>query len=1126
MRKQLTGSPGSGINQQICRVRPLPFSATAFMAWEMRRVLKRTVVVITDNPKTQDEMNRNLTAFAGKLQNFLLYYPAWDIQPQSSITPDATGRKSVPNLDIVGDRMNTLNQLRALKEPVVVVTSVQALMQLTLDSDTLQNNTFHISIHDEINPENLIQRIEQAGYEFVPKVQSKGEAAWRGCLLDVWSPPDQYPCRFEFLGNCVDTIRSFDPADQRSFTRLNKSTITPVDEWRLMRADNHKLSAFMTHLPKNILFFWTEACADNHNAETVGHPRPAKHDFTELSGEPDPDLTIPFRTVLETIAADTMASQWFTGWNSIPLPTRSEDSLADDRVIDLGFQHVSELSSLRRDLFEPDLFEQQRREWLCRLEKRAKKGMCVHLFFNTQGSLDRFREMYPDTLFQLHTGMMSDGFIHESMQLAVITEIHITGYQKLLRGRYDPHVKQRVTRPRPPGETITDWTNIEPDDLVVHLNHGIGRYLGLYEIEFNGKLQETLAVEYADKAKLYVPVSHAHLLSRYIGVGKGHVRLHKLGGKRWFREKTAAEHAVRDLASSLLELQASREALTGFAFPADISWQHEFETAFPYEETADQEQAIQEVKKNMEARRPMDRLICGDVGYGKTEVALRAAFKAVTGGKQVAVLVPTTILAQQHFEVFIDRMSAYPIRIELLCRFRTRSQQADVARELTSGTVDIVIGTHRLLQPDIHFKDLGLVIIDEEQRFGVVHKERLKQMRQLVDILTLTATPIPRTLYMSLTGARDISIIQTSPKNRFPIETIVTRNEDRVVRDAVLRELNRDGQIYYVHNRVKTIEKIRERLQRLVPEARIAVGHGQMHTNELAQVMREFARGQFDLLLCTTIIESGVDIPNVNTILIDRADRFGMADLYQLRGRVGRSSRKAYAYLLLPLHGYLLDTPRKRINAIVQHSELGSGFRLAIRDLEIRGGGNLLGAEQSGHISAIGFDLYCQLLRLTVARTSKRKTIADSIPAWFNIVDVDIKLDFIDLSTNADEPERCAFLPASYVEDEPLRISIFRKIASAVSMKEIRNLRDEFQDRFGPIPCPLERLLKISAMRISASAKHVTAIETKNGKIMFKRHGDYIQSNHRFPRLRSKHTDEQLDEIIQWLKRVTSTGLS
>ena len=510
---------------------------------------------------------------------------------------------------------------------------------------------------------------------------------------------------------------------------------------------------------------------------------------------------------------------------------------------------------------------------------------------------------------------------------------------------------------------------------------------------------------------------------------------------------------------------------------------------------------------------------------------MRGAFKCVMSGKQVAVLVPTTVLAQQHYEVFAERMAAYPVRVELLCRFRTLTEQAEVVRALAAGSVDIVIGTHRLIQPDVRFKDLGLVVIDEEQRFGVGHKERFKHLQQMVDVLTLTATPIPRTLYMSLTGAKEISVIQTSPKARQAIETVVAKNDDRVIRDAILRELNRGGQIYYLHNRVHSIERVRERLAKLVPEARLAVGHGQMPTAALAHIVRDFARGAYDLLLCTTIIESGLDIPNVNTILIDRADRFGMADLYQLRGRVGRSSRKAYAYMLLPVHGHLLDASRQRIQAILEHTELGAGFRLAMRDLEIRGAGNLLGPEQSGHIAAIGFDLYCQLLRHTIAQMSKTGKTAgapqSNAPAEQNaavlptrIVHVEVKLDFIDLSAQAADQARAAFLPTAYVEDERLRISVYRQIASAITLAEVAGLREEFKDRFGPLPPPLDRLLKIAALRITAAEKKITLIEVQEGKVILHRRAELLQIKGRFPRLHAKGADAQLDEIQHWLQRV------
>ncbi|MFA5044240.1 MAG: transcription-repair coupling factor, partial [Kiritimatiellia bacterium] len=1001
-------------------------------------------------------------------------------------------------------------------------------------------------------------------YAFEPEVQEKGQAAWRGGILDIWPLNEEAPFRIEFVGATVETIRSFDPASQRSFARLKEVALPPVDEWNLMRAGTGARCLFMNYLPADPIYLWSEPWPSS-GRPVIGDLPSAVHrpagiryhaaiyqealDETKIA-----DLTIPFAGVQQVISKNTrawqclpdpvFASTWSvereaeSGEPGIGNGPRGTDTPADwpppAPQVDLGFRPVTALSAPRRDsaLLEsgPDVFAERRRQWLASLGERAKHGLRVHIFFYTQGALDRFREINPEPAFHLHVGMLSDGFMQAELKLAVLSESNLLGRPKLL-----PDRAARTSRTRPTsrkalasaGATITDWTNLEPGDLVVHVDHGIGRYLGLYEIVFDGKRQEALAIEYAEKAKLYVPVAQAHLLSRYVGVGKHAPGLHRLGGARWSREKDAAERAVRDLAADLLAIQAARESKAGIAFPPDTPWQNEFEASFPYQETEDQERAILDVKRDMEASRPMDRLVCGDVGYGKTEVAMRGAFKCVMSGKQVAVLAPTTVLAQQHYEVFAERMAAYPVRVELLCRFRTPQEQADVVRALAVGGVDIVIGTHRLIQPDVHFKDLGLVIIDEEQRFGVGHKERFKHLQQLVDVLTLTATPIPRTLYMSLTGAKEISVIQTSPKARQAIETIVARNDDRVIRDAILRELNRGGQIYYLHNRVHSIERVRERLAKLVPEARIVVGHGQMPTAALAHVIQDFVRGDYDLLLCTTIIESGLDIPNVNTILIDRADRFGMADLYQLRGRVGRSSRKAYAYMLLPVHGHLLDISRRRIQAILEHTELGAGFRLAMRDLEIRGAGNLLGPEQSGHIAAIGFDLYCQLLRYTIAQMSKKEGPdkgAARLPT--RIVHVEVKLDFIDLSAQAADPAHSAFLPVAYVEDERLRIGVYRQIASAMTLEEIDGLREEFRDRFGPLPPPLERLLKIAALRILAAEKKITMIEVQEGKLILHRHAELLQIKNRFPRLHSQDADAQLDEIQHWLRRVEDKGFS
>jgi transcription-repair coupling factor (superfamily II helicase) len=669
---------------------------------------------------------------------------------------------------------------------------------------------------------------------------------------------------------------------------------------------------------------------------------------------------------------------------------------------------------------------------------------------------------------------------------------------------------------------------------------------------------ECLVIEYAPSdpeqpaPKLYVPITEAHLVSKYVGTGKARPQLHTLGGARWHKAKAQAEQAVRDLAGELLSMQATRESLPGYSFGADTPWQREFEGSFIYEETPDQLKAITEAKKDMESSKPMDRLICGDVGYGKTEVAIRAAFKSVMGGKQVAFLVPTTILAQQHYNTLRDRMADYPIRVEQLSRFRTKKEQRAVLQGLADGAVDIVVGTHRLVQEDVAFKDLGLVIIDEEQRFGVMHKEKLKLLRKLVDVLTLSATPIPRTLYLALTGARDMSTIETPPQDRLPVETIISQFDERTIRDAIQRELNRGGQVYYLHNRVLDIYTVAERIRTLVPAARILVGHGQMDSDELEEVMAKFINGEADVLVSTTIIESGIDIPNANTIIIDRADRFGLSDLYQLRGRVGRYKHQAYAYLLLPRHANLLSDVRKRISAIKQYSSLGSGFKIAMRDLEIRGAGNLLGPQQSGHITAVGFDLYCQLLKQSVgalkgekvkrrmevllrldflalnpgeegrAVENEKKTRKQDLEVVLVPRETATYYDFEETVPFEEENEKPshrapAYIPLNYIPDPQQRVSMYRKLAQAGDKSGLEEIRGELRDRYGKLPGSVELLLQTTEIKILAGEKSISAIETDGTKLKLSRNKEPILVGGRFPRLSKKDPKAKLNEIKKLL---------
>jgi transcription-repair coupling factor (superfamily II helicase) len=670
-----------------------------------------------------------------------------------------------------------------------------------------------------------------------------------------------------------------------------------------------------------------------------------------------------------------------------------------------------------------------------------------------------------------------------------------------------------------------DFDHIEEGDIVVHLQHGIAKYQGIGRMPQGAGRRhppsitdspECLILEFAaddpfePPPRLYVPVTEAHLVNKYIGVGRAQPPLSRLGGKRWKAARAQAEKAIEDVASDMLRVQALREAEKGFAFAPDSEWQHIFENAFEYEETPDQLQAILDTKRDMEGARPMDRLVCGDVGFGKTEVAIRAAFKAVMSGKQVAVLAPTTVLVQQHFNTFRERMAGYPFRIENISRFRSRKDQNETIRQLALGGIDIVVGTHRLIQKDVHFKDLGLFIVDEEQRFGVQQKERIKRLKALTDVLTLTATPIPRTLYMALSGVKSMSCIQTPPQERLPVKTVVCQYSDEVIQQAIQHELNRQGQVFFLHNRVTSIESVELKLRKLVPQARIAVGHGQMESDELEEVMSKFVNGEVDILLSTTIIESGLDIPNANTIIIDRADHFGLSELYQLRGRVGRYRHQAYAYLLIPRHAALLADARKRISAIKQYSRLGSGFKIAMRDLEIRGAGNLLGSEQSGHITAIGFDLYCKLLQESISRFKGEKPEER--------VETRIQLDFLlpeDQNGVSGVPtDSSQLIPLSYIDDPVQRLEIYRRLAQARSVEELSPLEEELRDRFGKLPVSVKHLLMVYRVRVVASRKRITEIESRENKVCIVRNGAPLMVHGRLPRFSQKTTQGRLKELL------------
>ena len=667
--------------------------------------------------------------------------------------------------------------------------------------------------------------------------------------------------------------------------------------------------------------------------------------------------------------------------------------------------------------------------------------------------------------------------------------------------------RRRLARPAAKGQglRLEDFEDLEPGEYVVHVDHGVGRFIGSSEIVVDGKRSEVYTIEYADGAKLHVPAAHAHLLSRYVGVKGEAVRLHRLDGKRWAKDRKDAQKAVSDLAAALLETQAKRETSPGFAYDTACDGLDAFEAAFPYEETPDQETAIAAVKRDLAATKPMDRLICGDAGYGKTEVAMRAAYIAAMNGRQVAVLAPTTVLAEQHFETFTSRFDGTPVRIESVSRFQGAATHRGTFERLASGVCDIVIGTHAILTERIRFRDLGLIVIDEEQRFGVRHKEFLKSLRATADVLTLSATPIPRTLYLSMTGARDLSLLRSPPRERVAVETKIVRDTDEIVRAAIEAELARGGQVYFMHNRVLSISRVERRLRSLCPRARIVVAHGQMDTRTLARKMRDFERGEYDILLSTTIIESGIDIPRANTIFIDQADRFGMADLYQLRGRVGRSARQGFAYFLLPADGLVDSDARERLAALQRHGGLGSGFNLAVRDHELRGPGNLLGSQQSGHIAAVGFTLYCQLLQRTIALLRGEKVKP--------VVDVKLNLDFIDLSPASEDAARAAALPYGYVEEDSQRMSFMKRFAEAADAKAVKALAGELEDRFGRLPPAAARLVRLAELRIACAKAGYAHLDVKGTRAVFRRDGTHEIA--KVTDLAGKTVDRRIAELLK-----------
>jgi transcription-repair coupling factor (superfamily II helicase) len=1003
----------------------------------------------------------------------------------------------LPDPEIAAERLALLSQIEKGSASELIVTTRAALDQPAPKRGELRSASLEVRRGASVRMADLLNALSSAGYERVVQVTTRGQFAVRGGIVDIFSWQTALPLRIEFFGDEIESLREFDLDTQTSVRGREEASI-------LLSAADDMSGRVRDYVTENAL-------------------------VVEL--EPDLNGDSSVKSHIQISEAWDGGTRYNAGPDRTASPDAQKRAPPEEDFsgafveCDVGEFAIGDFM----------LAETKRARFIARLKQWRDEHATVAIYFQTEGEIERFREIIPSAGLagiSLLEGTLSRGFSFPAGNLVILSANE-------LLGRFPIHGRRQLRRAERRNRAQIDFSELNEGEFVVHLEHGIGRFLGLIEmpgatvggqahrlpaekltsealaLQKQKSAQEVLVLEFADDAKLYVPLEQAYLVSRYVGVGKKSPPLSSLADAKWARAKKNATASIFDYAGKMLELQAERQTHSGHAFGADTKWQAEFEHSFPYRETPDQLTAIIDTKTDMERPQPMDRLICGDVGFGKTEVAIRAAFKAVMDGKQIAVLAPTTVLAQQHFETFRQRMLDYPIRIEMLSRFRSPGEQKKVLQSLREGGVDIVIGTHRLISGDVSFKDLGLVVIDEEQRFGVLHKEKFKELFKLVDILTLSATPIPRTLYLSLVGVKDMSTIETPPQNRLPVETVVCGYDERIIRDAINRELERQGQVFFLHNRVQTIEKIRDRIADLCPNARVEFGHGQMDSNELEAVMHRFVGGKIDVLVCTTIIESGLDIPNANTIIIDRADRFGLADLYQLRGRVGRAEHKAYAYLLLPRELMMVGAARKRISAIKQYSSLGAGFRVAMRDLEIRGAGSILGTAQSGHIVAVGFDLYCQLLKQAVAQIKGQKA------RWR--LEVDLRLDFV--ATNEAEFVRgagrvSAFLPRSYVSDTTLRIQAFRRIAEITTAEQLDRLIKEWRDRFGPLPEPVENLITLTRIKLAAAKEEITRVETREDKLMLTRRGDFIFVAGKFPRLVAPGIEKRLPEILELLRKL------
>lgn len=1073
-----------------CQVHGLSDSQKAYVSYCLFEDTSGQMLILTHNDIESKKLYDDISAFTDKC----MYFPVKEMVFNIDVTSG----------DIKAERLKTIMKVLS-GENVIVITSVDALLYRLPPKELLKKAPITLKTGDVSDILEIASSLIDMGYERVDMIEGKGQFAQRGGILDVFSPDCDYPVRIEFFGDEVDTIRSFELDSQRSRDYLEEQVLYPAREVIIHKKDVDRIAENITRdfEPRYKSYYKKNKESAERLKQRVNENIEKLRNLRHFEGI---DSYIPYIykesagflsyfkkpiVILDESARisqriKTAQEEYQEVYKSLlekgdVLPLQGEYMTDGSQVMDaIGSSSLISMNMLPRlvEDFRPlslvnfnaiamNSLSGNSELLLEEIKHRLKRKYTMLIMAGTQARAhrlaDALKEEIPEVIYKdivdtmspgsvtVTFGSISRGMEFPDIKLSVISD------KEVYRERKD---KPKASIKK--GAKISSFTDIKPGDYVVHVNHGIGMFKGVKELVIDGIKKDYLMLQYQGGDNLYVPVEQLDMVQKYIGGGENPPKLYKLGGTEWVKAKKKVKDSLKEMAQDLVALYAERSTLKGHAFSNDTAWQKQFEEEFPYEETADQLSSIQEIKNDMESPKPMDRLLCGDVGYGKTEVAMRAAFKAVMDGKQVAILVPTTILAEQHYNNFKQRFSEFAIRVDMISRFRKPQDQKKTILDVVAGNVDIIIGTHKLLQKDIKYKDLGLLIIDEEQRFGVTHKEKIKELKKNIDVLTLTATPIPRTLHMSLTGVRDMSLIETPPEERYPVQTYVMEYNEGMIRDSITREMSRGGQVFFVYNRVETILEMQTALSRLVPEAKIVVAHGQMDERRLEATILDFISGDGDVLLCTTIIETGIDMPNVNTLIVYDADRMGLSQLYQLRGRVGRSSRLAYAYFTYRKDKILSETAEKRLKAIKDFTEFGSGFKIAMRDLEIRGAGNLLGTQQHGHMATVGYDMYCRLLDEAV-----KEIKGDAKEQQYSETSIDLQVN--------------AYIPDSYIENETMKIELYKRIASISSMDEKMDIEEEATDRFGDMPKPLENLINISYIKALGNRMGVTAIK-QSGK--------------------------------------------